>query len=328
MKKLTVGLAVLTLVAGFLFQTEEAIAAVLKGLTVAFQRVVPALLPLSVLSGLAVSMGLFDGVCRVLSPVMRWFGLPAPAVLPLILGMLGGYPLGAQVVSGLLDKGQLTKKQAEAALGFCNNAGPAFVLGVAGVGVFQNAQTGVFLLVSHLLAAVGIGLLLAGFFPIDKEDASFQKAPTEGFGPAFSKVMQNSMLAMLRVAGYIAFFFYVTRMLSLLPTERLGPFEWLFWGGIELTNGLLRLAPGQELQAAFLLGLGGFCVFFQTAGVFAGQNISLKRYALGKLCQASLSVLLYRGLTGMPALLLICMGIPLFRFLLRLSTGKRKHHRV
>ena len=56
------------------------------------------------------------------------------AGLPDLLGVTGGYPLGADAVARLRRSGALTREQAERALAFCNNSGPAFLVGAAGVG--------------------------------------------------------------------------------------------------------------------------------------------------------------------------------------------------
>ena len=66
------------------------------------------------------------------------FGLPPQGASALVLGMLSGYPVGAQTAASLYASGQLTKEETERLLGFCSNAGPAFIFGMVG-GLFMDS---------------------------------------------------------------------------------------------------------------------------------------------------------------------------------------------
>lgn len=91
----------------------------------------------------------------------RLFGIGGAGASALLLGVTGGYPLGADAVARLRRSGTLTREQAERALAFCNNSGPAFLVGAAGVGVFHSAGYGLLLYGVHVLSAVIVGMLFA-----------------------------------------------------------------------------------------------------------------------------------------------------------------------
>ena len=55
-----------------------------------------------------------------------------PAKTLFIAGLLGGYPTGAQAVMEAFRNGSLPEKTAHRLLGFCSNAGPAFIFGITG----------------------------------------------------------------------------------------------------------------------------------------------------------------------------------------------------
>ena len=77
----------------------------------------------------------------LLSPLMRpLFSLSGAGASALALGLCGGYPVGARTAAALVENGSLPREEGERLLAFCNNAGPGFLLGVCGAGVFSSAR--------------------------------------------------------------------------------------------------------------------------------------------------------------------------------------------
>ena len=68
------------------------------------------------------------------------------------LGIIGGYPVGAKTAISLYEKQYCTKAEAERMLSFCNNSGPAFILGVVGAGVFSSGTIGMMLYCMHAVS--------------------------------------------------------------------------------------------------------------------------------------------------------------------------------
>ena len=77
----------------------------------------------------------------------------------LVLGLIGGYPVGAKAAADLYRNGRCNESEARRLLGFCNNAGPSFLIGVVGAGIFQSAKLGLLLEGIHIFSALLIGLL-------------------------------------------------------------------------------------------------------------------------------------------------------------------------
>ena len=141
MKKLLPALAVLAFTAGLLARPEAVYAAVREGLTLCYQTVIPSLFPFFAAVGLLTRLGLarwLQGLCRpFMGPMFRLRGACA---MPLLAGLLGGYPSGAQTTAELWRQGQLSRREAELLLGFANNCGPAFLLGFIGAGVLGSSR--------------------------------------------------------------------------------------------------------------------------------------------------------------------------------------------
>ena len=164
MRRVRMGLTVCLLLgaaAALLLLPETAAAAAGTAVELCLSTLLPSLFPYFVLTELWVLLGAAGTLGRRAG---RWMGplfhLPGAAAPALLLGAIGGYPVGAQAVGRLYDQGALTRTEAEQTLLFCNNAGPAFVLGVVGGGLFGSPGLGAALLAIHLGSALLLGMLL------------------------------------------------------------------------------------------------------------------------------------------------------------------------
>ena len=101
--------------------------AVSEALALCAETVIPALFPFMVVSGLLVSLGFGEWLSPRLSGLMgSLFRLPGSAASALLLGFVGGYPIGARTAADLYREGLLTKAEAGRLLTFCNNSIPPF----------------------------------------------------------------------------------------------------------------------------------------------------------------------------------------------------------
>ena len=162
MKKFRAALPALALAAAFaalLRFPQEVSAAVTEGLRLSVSVLIPSLFPFFICVNLTSALGLTGVLARVFAPVMRrMFHVSGAGCTAVLCGAAGGYPSGAQCVAALYREGQLSRAEAEYLLLFCNNAGPAFILGIAGSGVFQSARAGMWLYLIHAAAATAVGL--------------------------------------------------------------------------------------------------------------------------------------------------------------------------
>ena len=207
----------------------------------------------------------------------------------LLLGLIGGYPVGARTAAALVRQGALTPQEGGRLLTFCNNAGPAFAVGVAGGTVFSSGQIGVYLYLIHVAAALAAGLLLC------RRGSSSAAAPPPapvrtGLAQRFLSAVTDAAAAMGRVCAFVVFFLVLLR----LAETATGPWSAPAAGFMELTNGILRLTPdrGGFVLAAALLGWGGLSVHCQTAAVLGGSGISMRWYLPAKAMQGAVSAVL------------------------------------
>lgn len=141
-----------------LARSAEAAQAVRDGLALCAGSVIPALFPFLAVSGLLTALD--AGESPALGPLARLLGCSQAGARAFLLGLTGSYPVGARTVAQLYRRGGISRREAGRLLLFSNNCGPAFILGVAGLGCFGSLRAGVLLWGVHILAALVIALAL------------------------------------------------------------------------------------------------------------------------------------------------------------------------
>ena len=154
-KKLLPMLAASAAAALLLLRPQKAASAVRAGLALCAGTVVPSLFPFFAAISLLLQLGAAEALGRLCAPIMRpLFRMRGVCALPLLAGLLGGYPSGAKTAASLYAQGRITRQEAELLLGFCDNCGPAFLLGCVGAGVLGNPDAGLWLYAVHILSAI------------------------------------------------------------------------------------------------------------------------------------------------------------------------------
>ena len=273
----------------------ESAAAARQGLSLCLQTVLPSLFPFFVLSSLCVACGMGDALAHTLEPLMRpLFGLSGAGAVALALGLVGGYPVGARTAAELYRTGRLYRDEAERLLGFCNNCGPGFILGVCGSAVFCDMRAGLLLALIHAAAAILTGFLLrrskVKCLPPAHASAAAQ---AKSLAAAFPSVVRDSFSAVWSVCGFVVLFAVLLQFVTLLLPARAASAAWYpaLLGLVELTNGVAALPSGRVgfTLCAAMLGWGGLSVHAQTLSVLEETDLSPRWYFLGKIMQAALS---------------------------------------
>ena len=292
------------------------------GLMLCIYTVIPSLFPFMVLTSIINSK--FQGKSYPLfHPVCRICGIPYGAESIFLLGLLGGYPVGAKGVIAAYHDKLLSKQDARRMLGFCNNAGPAFIFGMLS-SLFKDPLCPWFLWGIHILSAISVGILLP-----DKQHRSVRFTHERPL--TVTKALESGIYTMAYVCGWIILFRVIIGFCK----------KWFLWiipqstqvtliGFLELSNGCVNLCtlPSQGLRfliASALLGFGGFCVALQTLSIT--KDVGWGLYFAGKVLQCVLSVLVAyvfqichftnddRYVLPTSALIVICAPLIIFIFL-------------
>lgn len=297
----------------------EAAEGVREGLRLCFNVIVPSLFPFFVLSTLVVELGLAARLGELTQGIMRpLFRVNGSCAAALVLGFIGGYPVGARTALRLYQQGQCSKSEAERLLAFCNNSGPAFILGVVGAGIFGDKRVGFLLYLTHTLASLLVGFLFR-FHGTDTPNEIRKAKPIEvtTLPAALVSAVSGALQSTLSICAFVVFFSVILRLLtayglltalaqllSILGLEQ----EWayrLVAGLLELSSGVSSLSSGGKFtslasMAAFMLGWAGLSVHCQVLSFLTDSGLSARVYLAGKLCHglvaAALTWLLARFL--------------------------------
>ena len=311
-------IAVLSFSAALVAAPEQAVEGAKNGLILCFNVIVPSLFPFFVLSSLIVDLGLAAYLGRALEGLMRpLFRVSGSCSAAVVLGFIGGYPVGARTALQLYQQGLCSKAEAERLLAFCNNSGPAFIFGVVGAGVFGNSRVGLMLYLTHTLASLFVGLLFRFYGTVHHRGSGSRQQPkpieTVTIPAAFTNAVTRSFQSTLNICAFVVFFSVVLQLLTAWGAisalaELLGMLglssQWahrLVAGLLELSSGVSSLSGGSGLagrasMAAFMLGWAGLSVHCQVLAFLGDCGLSMRTYLVGKLLHGGLSAALLAAL--------------------------------
>lgn len=282
-----------------------------EGIDLCIQTVIPSLFPFFVLAGV-MRNAMSGSKLNVLKPLGVVCQIPENSLYLLLIGLIGGYPVGAQYIHQAYTTGQIDHPTAKRMLGFCNNAGPAFIFGMC-ARMFDDPLVGWTLWLIHILSALITGMILPGK-GVSKNAKSYNVKSN-----IKSSVLQSSIKSMSFVCGWVILFRVVIAFLRrwilwLLPKE----LQILCIGLLELTNGCAELPAVENMALRFLmcvcmLNFGGVCVGMQTCAV--SDRLKGGWHFPGKVIQTIiglvLCVLSRLFIYDLPMCLLLCLGLVL-----------------
>ena len=276
--------------------------------------ILPSLFPFFVLSVLLNRLGLPGYLGRLLTPLAsRVYGITGAGASALLIGLTGGYPLGAAYIADMERSGAITAREGERLLAFCNNSGPAFIIGAVGAGAFGSGKAGLLLYLCHVLSAMLTGL----FFR--QKDYCREIPPLQldsvYISQALPEAVNQAMGALLNVCGFVMCFTVLVGLLDAGGAFSLlcGQLSAVFGLELQFTHaaltGVLELGsaagalrclsptPLNMALAAGILGWGGISVHFQTLAVLAGSKIKGALHFAGRLISASIGMVLAYALS-------------------------------
>lgn len=307
------GIAFLVLI----LDAKTALSGAAEGIRLCLQTVIPSLFPFLFISIMLTST-LTGHSIPILRPLCRLLRIPEGAESILLIGLLGGYPVGAQCVAEATRNGTISRENGCRLLTFCSNAGPAFIFGI-GSNLFQDSWMCWALWGIHIISALLVGLLTPGF----QEPATTTSTSSNC---NMTKALQRALRVMATICGWVVIFrvlitFCEHWFLWLLPVW----IQCLICGMLELTNGCCMLAQIGDMQTRFILcsvflSFGGLCVTMQTYSVTEGIDASL--YLPGKIKQAVVSALMAGALFSWEIALACVIVVVLTIITYRLSRKK------
>lgn len=268
-----------------IWDAQTAINGAQDGIQQVLYTVIPALFPFiittSVLNHILIGRKI-PGTAKI----RKLCGIPSGAESIFILGLISGYPIGAKLVADAYKAGQLEHRNAQRLLGFCSNAGPAFVFGIIGQ-MFPDRMVPFLIAGIHILSALLTGIILPA-----KESRHCAVAAKMKF--SLPQIVENSIKTLSVISAWIILWRIIISFLDkYILFQTPDCFNVILIGLFELTNGCIALTSIENeairlIVASCLLAAGGICVAMQTKSVAEPLRINI--YLTGKLLQTLLSL--------------------------------------
>ncbi|MBR5559034.1 MAG: hypothetical protein IKU72_02160 [Oscillospiraceae bacterium] len=280
-----------------------------QGLALCGQTLIPSLFPFMVLSIFISRSGASVFLGRLMRPLCRrWLRLPAAFGPVLLMSFLGGYPVGARMLDGMLQRKEATPEEAARFLGFSVCPAPSFAVVTVGAGLLGSAKAGAVLYGCHLFTALLVGGWQARRTKAPAlHNTSFQPLP---FAPALVEATAAAVEGMLSICGFVLVFSVVLALLqaSVIPAlaSAIAGFTGSFLSARAIAAalcGLLEVTCGifscKELEwgtlcllVPFLVSFGSFSVLCQLSACLHGKGIPMGRLLRGRLIHAALCTLM------------------------------------
>ena len=294
-----------------------------EGITQCVQVIIPSLFPFFFVSCWFNSK-LLGAPLPFLNLLGRLLSLPKGSESVLLMGLLGGYPVGAKTITDAYDSNTISRNTAHILLGYCNNAGPAFIFGICHI-LFSSVWIPWIIWSIQILSAIITGLLLPK--PADSNPSSNYHNDI-----TLISALHKSISITAIVCGWIILFKAI--LYSLSQIVFLQPILPFLSGFLELSNGSVMLANTFSMSLRFFLFstflcAGGFCVYLQTASAVATLGTGL--YLSGKIIQTATCMLINLPVTyllfheqPLPVSILLPLACICFGVILLLTVKCRK----
>lgn len=224
-----------------------------------------------------------SGIFYILKPfnkiTVKLFGLNFYEFSIFILSLIGGYPLGAK----LLSDSKLSKTQIM--INYCINAGPAFIILAVGKGAFNSISIGWVLFFSHIFSSIIIALLMK--FKLNTE----RPPQTEKTLNAVDNFVSSAAAAaetVIKICSIVIIFSVIGGYIEALSKY----FNPLYYLGLlcEITNAVFKC--NNVITVSFLLGFAGFGIWAQVFSMLKTVKINYVKFITFRIIHGGLSATL------------------------------------
>ncbi|MFC0332840.1 sporulation integral membrane protein YlbJ [Paenibacillus sepulcri] len=261
----------------------------IRGLSIWWQVLFPALFPFFVISELLLGFGIVHFFGKLLDPLMRpLFRLPGIGGFVVTMGYASGYPVGARLTAQLWEQRLVNRAEGERLVAFTTTSDPIFLIGAVSVGFFHNVALAPLLAVSHYGGGLLIGLMMRFHDRKYESSAHTQAAPPAGRrksrlveavkamhearlldGRPIGRLLQDAVQAALRlmivVGGLVVVFSVIMELLT--SGGAIGVLTHIL-GGIMNLFGLPLSLANAVINGLFEVTLGA-----QASGSAAGTSL-------------------------------------------------------
>ncbi len=274
-KSMLVGVLSIILFVFIIVNQSVVSAAVLEAMKRCVYTIIPSLFASSVIASVITKSGIIRwALCR----------LPINAVIVelFILGNIGGYPIGARLLSEAVRRGDIASESAERAMIFCYSPGPAFCVGVIGHTLFGISSIGLWI---YLICLIINLLFLLTYKDLNCKVKRHYRIKLISTREIIDSV-NSSAQAMITITAIICIFAVIIAIFnSVLTSVKLKCLTQI----LDITSitqiNLIGIVP-----SICLVSFGGLCVIFQILGI-VGEDFKLRAFIISHLPRFMLALM-------------------------------------
>lgn len=222
----------------------------LDGMVICAQRIIPSLFPFTV-----VAVFLYNG--RYLDSFVSKSEAGQKFII-FIISCLGGFPIGAKIISEAYNGGRISRTTAENMLCCAINAGPAFCVSVVG-NIYYSNQIGIIVFASSVISALLIFLIFNKKSELPETTNHSPGSFTENFVYSVS----SAAAAMLSICAYIVIFSSIINLVDTYFTDNV--FKNVLVGTLEVTTAVTN--SKNIYLSCFFIGFSGISIITQVISI-------------------------------------------------------------
>ena len=250
-------------------------------------NLIPALFPFMVLSSFVSESNIAEFISRFFEKAFKLiFKTSGYGIIPLLLGFLGGYPVGAKIISEFYYNKKISQNDAARLFFWCINPSPAFAITAVGTFMLNNTQMGLILYFSCLLSSLTVGFFCR--FISNDEVLSIRKSNPNKKENSFVKSVTKGSEGMFAICGWVLTFCVLISLCDALKLPY--SISTIIKSVGEVTTGCKSaIYTGLSLPViAGILGFGGFAVICQCASYCTLCKVKIKFFICSRIINAAL----------------------------------------
>lgn len=214
---------------------------------ICLDSLIPSLFCFMVFSSLLIKSGIGEIMFTPLWYIMKFvLHLDRKMFGIFMLSQIGGYPVGVKLLSEFSDGSKECNKQCNTALCYCYNSGPAFVIGIVGIGIYGDIKAGLIVFLSCLAANFTAAVIINIYFKPVNDSAVRLSLKAKDVTACIS----GAAKALMNIALAILLFNTATELADFV----IGTLT----GNIKISGAVCSLPV-----VTALISFGGLCVIYQ-----------------------------------------------------------------
>ena len=287
--KYILALIIILLSVSFIKYTKQVSSAIVTSIESCINIIIPSLFSFMVISNILVKSNIYIIISKPFYLVAKYImKIPPELFSVFLLSNIGGYPVGAKLITSLYESDKISKKEAERMMSFCYCNSPAFFSGAVGLVIFKNVLAGFLIYVSIVVSNFTIAIItgLRSTVPKSKKKSDKIILNAKLFVDSATSAANTLFLICVMIiifAGLIAVL-DALGIINVLSSILINSFSWdihssraviLSFFEISRITQLPLYCYGFSYVIAVLGAFGGICVIAQIVAITSGK-ISLK----------------------------------------------------